>query len=68
MIETVGTAGRTPANGQAMAVCEVCRVLDHDYSTKPCRWCNQCGVWICAKDWRDLGRRFLAATYKRMGM
>lgn len=48
-------------------VCDVCRLVDGDLSTKLCTWCGTCKAWICDADWWNLGRRGLAMALRRMG-
>lgn len=65
MLQPVGTAVR---GSEQLQVCEVCRLCDGDLSAKPCRWCDMCQAWICRHDWKNVGRRALAAVRRRMGM
>jgi hypothetical protein len=54
-------------NGWAMAVCDVCRLLDGDYRQKMCQWCDKCEAWICQRDLGNLGRRARAMMARAMG-
>jgi hypothetical protein len=51
----------------AIAVCEVCRLLDHDFRQKLCQWCPTCEAWICKKDIRNLWRRARAMAARARG-
>lgn len=44
-------------NGWTLATCDVCRLLDGDYSQKMCQWCGKCRAWICYQDLPNMARR-----------
>lgn len=54
-------------NGWQMTTCEVCRLVDGDYSVKPCRFCSMCRAWICAADLPNLARRARAMLLRKLG-
>jgi len=49
-------------------VCDVCRLLDGDYSVKFCTWCLRCQAWICQADEHRPDRRLRAAYLRLMGV
>jgi hypothetical protein len=49
-------------NGWYMHVCDVCRLLDADWSQKMCFYCGFCDAWICMADAENWGRRGRAAA------
>lgn len=64
MLQQVGSA----APGEQWQVCEVCRLVDDNRCPQLCRWCNACNAWICRADWKNIGRRAIAAMRRGMGM
>jgi len=47
-------------------VCDVCRLLDGDYSVKLCDFCRRCEAWICKACQRNPARRIKAAFMQQM--
>src|ERR1035437_5104457 len=40
-----------------LKVCEVCKLLDNDYTAKECSYCKICSSWICNMDLNNYMRR-----------
>jgi len=47
-------------------MCDVCRLLDFDTTTKMCGYCGLCDAWICEKDNNDWPRRLRAAVKRKL--
>ena len=50
-----------------LQVCDVCRLVDGDYTMKACEWCRSCQAWICEKDLDNWPRRSLAMARRFFG-
>lgn len=51
-------------NQRVFTICDVCRLVDGDFSTKLCNWCGACQSWICDADLQQWGRRARAMARK----
>ncbi len=52
---------------QAVGVCDQCRLLRGDQSSKPVTWCGVCRAWLCEMCRRNPMGRALAALKRRLG-
>jgi len=51
---------------QYQAICDVCRLVDKDYSIKECGFCPMCDSYICTKDNNRWDRRLIAAIKRKI--
>jgi hypothetical protein len=49
-----------------LKVCEVCKLLDNDYTAKECSYCKICSSWICNSDLYNYKRRAKALAYDKV--
>lgn len=47
-------------------ICDVCRLIDYDTTSKPCFFCPLCSAWICENDKSNWSRRLKAAIKRRL--
>lgn len=55
------------AESVMVMLCDVCVLVDGDYSPKPVQWCQECQAWICAQCWPNLFRRSQAMVRRAAG-
>lgn len=51
---------------QQFRMCDVCRLLDFDVSSKECGYCSLCDAWICQADSNKWIRRLKAAAKRKL--
>jgi hypothetical protein len=47
-------------------MCDVCRLLDFDTTSKQCSYCGLCDAWICQSCNPQWGRRLKAAVKRKL--
>jgi hypothetical protein len=59
-----------PIEEKKVGICDVCRLVKNDTSTKPVQYCHVCDAWICdvcRVDWVARAKAALIAHVRREG-
>ncbi len=53
---------------EELRACDVCSIVNHDYTQKMCAFCSLCKAWMCRVCRVSPRRRMIAAALKKLGM